>query len=46
MVEPFSSVEAKRVLVVLSDGTMRERKLMAGGALRIMASRLTSDLQE
>lgn len=44
--ELFSSAEAKSVLVVLKDGTVSDRKLMAGGALRIMVNRLTSDLQE
>lgn len=37
---------ANSILVVLRDGTISDRKLMAGGALRIIASELTSDLQE
>lgn len=45
--EPFSSADAKSVLVALrDDGTASDRKLPAGGALRTTVSKLTSDLQE
>lgn len=32
--------------MILKYGTMREEKLMAGGALRMMVNSFTSDLQE